>query len=128
MCGSRWIAAVLCTFVMPLSLYAHPAESGPGQAKTRDPSHLAAQAELAHYATYYAASFFVRDLGRQMSALIRQRAATGNMSLPSEMNCSDRQMVHRFESLQGDDFDVAYMNLILNARIGPSGVEAIASR
>ena len=78
----------------------------------RTASRLNAEAQLAHYANYYAASAEVRDLGRRMTAAVEERAASQHIGLSSSMTDSDRRLVRRLETLQGDDFDVAYLGMI----------------
>jgi hypothetical protein len=74
-------------------------------------SRLSADAALARYAIYHAASGTVRDLGRQRTAMIQQYALARHIQLPSSMSERDLRMVKRLERLEGDDFDVAFITL-----------------
>jgi len=79
---------------------------------TATPSRLTFQSILARYATYNAASFAVRNIGKQMAAEINACAGHEQVQLPSAMNEDDRQLVKWLKSLQGDDFDAAYLSLV----------------
>ena len=121
----HWIAVLLLTCAAPVSLRADV----PGHLAARSEesvdqlaSRLNRDAELARYATYFAASFHGRDLGRQMAAIIERRAASEHIRVPAAMNDSDRRIVHWLESLQGDDFDVAYMTTVGDYRVSCSAI------
>jgi hypothetical protein len=43
-----------------------------------------------------------------MSAAVKPQAMTEHILLPAVLTESDRQLVRRLESLNGDDFDVAF--------------------
>ena len=112
---SRWFTVLLLTSVLSASVPADgsdravaPSASSAGCASSR----LSAEMRLSRYATYYAASFSVRELGRQMTTVIERRAKNHDVSLTSLMDPADRRTVQRLESLQGDDFDMAYMSLL----------------
>ena len=107
------IATLVLTSVLPVSAHADVSNQSRigGRVADQAASRLAAEAQLSRYANYSAASSYVRELGRRMTAEVTQRAATQHICIPSVMNDSDQRLVHRLESLQGDDFDVAYMTL-----------------